>query len=128
MLNYIVHEALEGRGGSISAQTIQQDVFGCPTTDETSNVRVQAGRLRSLLDRYYQTAGEADPVMIDIPKGTYTPSFAKRQGYAPSASASPQRVEKVRRKLEDHVFFVVGFLLTTKLGLIVAVLLLLQEV
>ncbi|MCP4304307.1 MAG: hypothetical protein GY788_05395, partial [bacterium] len=45
--------------------------------DPQSNtiVRVEAGRLRRNLSTYYHTAGKADPIVITIPKGTYTPEF-----------------------------------------------------
>lgn len=40
-----------------------------------SVVRVQAGRLRSKLLEYYATEGKEDKVLIDLPKGQYTPVF-----------------------------------------------------
>jgi hypothetical protein len=43
-----------------------------------SSVRVLTGRLRSRLAEYYQSAGAHDPVLIDVPKGTYTLSFERR--------------------------------------------------
>jgi TolB-like protein len=41
-------------------------------------VRIEAGRLRRALQHYYLTAGRADPVVIDMPKGGYHPSFSLR--------------------------------------------------
>ncbi|MGO7917282.1 hypothetical protein ACC702_38380, partial [Rhizobium ruizarguesonis] len=38
-------------------------------------VRIEAGRLRRSLERYYLVAGQQDPVRIDIPKGGYVPTF-----------------------------------------------------
>jgi TolB-like protein len=38
-------------------------------------VRVEAGRLRRSLEHYYLTAGANDPVRIEIPKGSYVPTF-----------------------------------------------------
>lgn len=43
-------------------------------------VRIEARRLRLRLEKYYGTAGESDPVHIDLPKGGYVPVFA----YAPA--------------------------------------------
>ena len=40
-------------------------------------VRIQAGRLRRSLERYYLLAGEGDPIRIELPKGTYVPTFSK---------------------------------------------------
>jgi adenylate cyclase len=39
-------------------------------------VRIEAGRLRRALERYYLVAGQSDPIRIDIPKGSYVPVFA----------------------------------------------------
>ena len=38
-------------------------------------VRVDATRLRNKLREYYDTEGSSDPLLIDLPKGTYTPVF-----------------------------------------------------
>ena len=42
-------------------------------------VRIQAGRLRRSLERYYLLAGKEDPIRIDLPKGTYVPTFRKQE-------------------------------------------------
>ena len=53
-------------------------------------VRLEAGRLRRALERYYQGAGRDDPVEIAIPKGSYQPLFAIRPGApAPVPPALP---------------------------------------
>ena len=39
-------------------------------------VRIEAGRLRRSLERYYLKAGRDDPIHIELPKGGYVPSFA----------------------------------------------------
>ena len=36
-------------------------------------VRIQAGRLRRSLERYYLMSGAEDPVRIELPRGTYVP-------------------------------------------------------
>lgn len=38
-------------------------------------VRVEAGRLRDRLNSYYEAEGEADPVLISLPKGGYVPEL-----------------------------------------------------
>jgi hypothetical protein len=43
-----------------------------------SSVRVLTGRLRSKLAEYYKSAGVHDPILVDVPKGTYTLSFERR--------------------------------------------------
>jgi len=82
-LRFVVEETLAGRGNRLKAFTIAQEVYGRdehfdPRTD--TNVRVDAGRLRSRLASYYESAGCNDPVRIDIPKGGYTPVFGWKSG------------------------------------------------
>jgi len=40
-------------------------------------VRIQAGKLRARLARYYETEGAADPIRIDLAKGRYIPLFTR---------------------------------------------------
>lgn len=78
-LEYVVEETLAGRAGRIKAYCIATEVFGRPADFDPQVdpiVRIEAGRLRRGLDRYYLTAGSADPVRISIPKGSYVPVFA----------------------------------------------------
>jgi hypothetical protein len=50
-------------------------------------VRVQTSQLRKRLHQYFTTEGAAEPVVIEIPKGTYAPAFRER------ALASPPEPE-----------------------------------
>ncbi len=78
-LRYIVDEKLAGRPNRLNAYTIALAVFGRGEDFDGTNdpiVRIQAGRLRRALDRYYLAAGSGDPILIDIPKGRYIPRFA----------------------------------------------------
>ncbi|QKK29512.1 adenylate cyclase [Rhizobium indicum] len=76
-LRYVVSETLEGRGNRIKAYSIAIEVFGRDAgfTQDDPVVRIEAGRLRRSLERYYLVAGQHDPVRIDIPKGGYVPTF-----------------------------------------------------
>ncbi|ANP85972.1 adenylate cyclase [Rhizobium leguminosarum] len=77
-LRYVVSETLDGRGNRIKAYSIAIEVFGRDPgfTQDDPVVRIEAGRLRRSLERYYLVAGQHDPVRIDIPKGGYVPTFA----------------------------------------------------
>ena len=91
-LRYVTDETLAGREERIKAYNIATSVFGRdenfdPQLD--SIVRIEAGRLRRSLERYYLTSGRLDPVRIAIPKGCYVPTFAERvvtPAEAPGAS------------------------------------------
>ena len=77
-LRYVTEETLAGHEASIKAYSIACNVFGRPTTFDPSGdpiVRIEAGKLRKALERYYLTAGTSDPLRIEIPKGTYVPAF-----------------------------------------------------
>ncbi|MGO7588697.1 adenylate cyclase [Rhizobium leguminosarum] len=76
-LRYVVSETLEERGNRIKAYSIAIEVFGRDAgfTQDDPVVRIEAGRLRRSLERYYLVAGQHDPVRIDIPKGGYIPTF-----------------------------------------------------
>src|SRR4051794_3798290 len=52
-------------------------------------VRIEAGRLRRALERYYLVAGQADPILIEIPKGGYVPTFTCRAAPTVAAPAMP---------------------------------------
>jgi len=75
---FVVKKTLAGRGNEIKGYTIATCVFGRGADfDQNSDpiVSVQANRLRRAIERYYLVAGKSDPIRIDIPKGTYVPTF-----------------------------------------------------
>lgn len=79
-LSYIVEESLAGRADHIKGLTIAQAVFSVGENfdpEVNSIVRVEAGRLRRRLAEYYLTTGSDDPIIVDIPKGSYVPRFTR---------------------------------------------------
>lgn len=93
-LNYVVEETLSGNAAQIKAYTIATSVFGRgqdfdPQLD--SIVRIEAGRLRRSLQNYYLRTGANDLVRIDIPKGSYVPTFESVEAPAPKATPKLQR-------------------------------------
>lgn len=90
-LRFVVEEALAGRGAAIRGYTIATRVFRRSENFDPSRdpiVRIEAGRLRRALERYYLVAGGLDPIRIDIPKGRYVPRF-HRQTPARGGANSP---------------------------------------
>ncbi len=80
-LRFVVEVSLEGRRDEIKESVIGVEVLGRTASfDPRSDpiVRVEAGRLRSRLMSYYQSEGSVDPILIDLPKGSYVPQFQKR--------------------------------------------------
>jgi TolB-like protein/tetratricopeptide (TPR) repeat protein len=94
-LRYIVEETLAGRADRIKAYTVGIEVFERdPGFDAQSDpvVRIEAGRLRRALERYYLIAGLSDPVVISVPKGGYVPHFelrATQQAVSPRPAVPP---------------------------------------
>lgn len=80
-LRYVVDETLAGRASRIKGYSIAIEVFGRDQTftQDDPVVRIEAGRLRRSLERYYLVEGDCDPVRIDIPKGGYAPVFSWNQ-------------------------------------------------
>ena len=77
-LSFVVYETLKDRASQLKGYTIAVAVYGRPEGFDPQVdpiVRVEAGRLRRALERYYLTAGKNDPVRIKIPKGGYVPTF-----------------------------------------------------
>jgi hypothetical protein len=81
-LRFVVLKSVDNQEGDLKEYTIATEVFGRnshydPRSDST--VRVQAGRLRSKLHEYYTTEGRDDKIVIDLPKGHYSPLFSYAQ-------------------------------------------------
>jgi adenylate cyclase len=80
-LAYVVEEVLAGRDSDLSQASIAIAVFGRrPDFDAIIDpiVRVQAGRLRRSLERYYLLTGDGDALRIELPKGSYAPVFRQK--------------------------------------------------
>jgi hypothetical protein len=81
LLRYLAKHAVDHPGTAIKEFQIATEVFGrSPDFDPQldSMVRVQAGRLRSKLTEYYSSDGLEDPIVVELPKGTYVLSFHPR--------------------------------------------------
>lgn len=81
-LKFIVETEQMGLGRKLKGYTIALDVFGRDKAFESGSdplVRVQAGKLRALLSRYYTHEGRDDPIHIRVPLGAYIPVY-DRQG------------------------------------------------
>jgi hypothetical protein len=80
-LSFIVEMTLTGNGTKLKAYTIAVEALDRgadfdPQTDPI--VRVEAVRLRQALARYYAATGRDDPLVIEVPRGSYVPAFHHR--------------------------------------------------
>ena len=81
-LRFLTERHLEGNGHQLKESVIAVEVFGRRTDHDPSQdsvVRTEASRLRGRLAEYYVDAGAADTVVIELPKGGYTPIFRNRE-------------------------------------------------
>jgi adenylate cyclase len=80
LLRFVVEETLGGRAAHVKEARLGLEVFGRradsydPAIDPI--VRVQMGRLRAKLRAYYDGQGAGDAIRIDVPVGSYVPTFA----------------------------------------------------
>jgi serine/threonine-protein kinase len=94
-LTFVVEETLKGQATQLKEYLIGLEVFG---KDESFDprldpiVRVEAGRLRAKLTRYYETEGGQDPVIIEFVRGSYAPTFRQAEPHlAPVAAAAENK-------------------------------------
>ena len=78
LLTFLAAKSIAGAGESLKEYTIGVEALGRkddfdPKIDPI--VRVQSHRLRTKLKEYYSHEGSHDPVLIQIPKGHYLPTF-----------------------------------------------------
>lgn len=82
ILSYIVEERLAGRGDQIKGKTIAADVYGRALDGRNASdniVRVEARRLRRVLDQFYEGGGRDEKIRIHVDAGTYVPRFELRE-------------------------------------------------
>src|SRR6202035_4659575 len=92
LLRYLAEHSLDHPREALKEYQIATEVLGRsggfdPQSDST--VRVQAGRLRIKLAEYYAHEGQEDPIIVELPKGSYSLTFHARTpgGRLPSGLA-----------------------------------------
>jgi len=83
LLRYLAEHSLDHPGIALKEYQIATEVLGRPAgfdPQSDSTVRVQAGRLRVKLTEYYAHEGVDDPIVVEIPRGSYTLTFHLRAG------------------------------------------------
>jgi hypothetical protein len=78
LLQYVTAETIRGCAHELTEQHIGEAVFGkrpgySPLED--SSVRVHARQLRLRLHEYFDGVGRDEPLIVEIPKGSYAPTF-----------------------------------------------------
>jgi hypothetical protein len=93
-LRFVVEQVLKNEADRLKEYLLGISVFDReesydPRTDPI--VRVEASRLRTKLREYYDTDGRTDPILIELPKGTYVPHITPKVGeLEPTAAGTPR--------------------------------------
>ena len=77
-LRFVVERHLAGKDDELKESVIGVEVFGRRpdyNPKQDAIVRTEAGRLRARLSEFYIGEGKNDPLIIELPKGGYTPSL-----------------------------------------------------
>jgi len=80
-LRFVTEQTFQGNSDKLKEYRLGVEVFDRPEGYDPRTdpiVRVEARRLRSKLQSYYENEGREDRVVIDIPKGSYAPAFQHR--------------------------------------------------
>ncbi|MGE5568278.1 MAG: hypothetical protein ACM3S5_04495 [Rhodospirillales bacterium] len=87
LLNYLADRSLEDDQACVPEQEIGIAVFGRKDygAREDNLVRVHAANLRKKLEEYFATEGAGDPVIFEIPRGSYALRFRYRRDEPPPA-------------------------------------------
>jgi hypothetical protein len=96
---FVCERALADPPAVVHEQEIGVAVFGRPEgydTGQDNLVRVQASQLRKKLEQYFLSDGHDEPVVIEIPKGAYTPVFRSREAATVPSAGSPSRLRGMR--------------------------------
>jgi len=103
-LEYVTMRALTDPDAEVHEQEIGHQVFERRADYDTASdniVRVTASQVRKKLEEYFSAEGASEPIVLEIPRGRYTPSFNDRAALPPVAgvveatapAANPSRRE-----------------------------------
>jgi TolB-like protein/Tfp pilus assembly protein PilF len=108
-LQFVVQAALGGRADGLKEYLVGVEVFDRAASFDPridTIVRVEAVKLRKRVQEYYRGPGRKDPVVIDLPKGSYVPQFRQR---ASRSSTNGQSRPSSRGKAEPFSVAVLPF-------------------
>jgi hypothetical protein len=95
LLAYVVEQTLLGNAVELKERSIGIEVFGrTPSYDANADpvVRITAGEVRKRLSLYYFDSSHAGELVIELPLGSYVPSFRPSE---PIAEALPDTEESL---------------------------------
>jgi len=101
LLRFVVEETVQGRSDRLKEYTLGVEALGRgdsfdPRADPI--VRAEASRLRTRLERYYEIEGTTDPILVQLPKGSYVPQFLERAPQPESDDRTPPECSFLRNR------------------------------
>src|SRR6266567_4532463 len=92
LLHYITEQTIRGYAHELTEQHLGEAVFHKPagySPLEDSSVRVHARQLRLKLHEYFDGVGRDEPLILEIPKGSYAPTFRAAKVVETAPVATP---------------------------------------
>jgi hypothetical protein len=107
LLTYTVEQTLLGHASELKERTIGIQAFGRePVYDVNLDpvVRTAAAEVRKRLSQYYYNPDHAGELVIELPIGSYVPTFREPAASHTSFAAEPLVAERVESHPRDSVF------------------------
>ena len=121
LLKYLIHHSYENNQKALQQKAIAVECLGrtsefIPSQDPI--VRIEAARLRKLLDAFYEETQQSIPYRVSLPKGSYRVGFSRNedntlssglcllivcQSSQQASSEVLQLMLKIRRELSDRL-------------------------
>lgn len=108
-LSYVCNRSLDDPGSRIHEEEIALSVFSRSPDSQNDDtiVRVHASQLRKRLEQYFSGLGRNEELILEIPKGSYTPVFRRRD---PRELTEPEQRGGSRwERISIHPFVLAGF-------------------
>ena len=107
LLAYTVEQTLLGNASELKERTIGIEAFGRePVYDVNLDpvVRTAAAEVRKRLSQYYYNPDHAGELVIELPIGSYVPTFREPAAPQMGFAAEPLVAERVESLPQDSVF------------------------
>lgn len=119
LLRYMAERSIHGHPEDLTEQRIGNAVFGKPlhySPTEDSSVRVHVRQLRLKLHEYFDSPeGRTAPIVVEIPKGAYSPVFRLAHAEEPATrfpAALPAPADSPARKVNNFLPWALALLMT----------------
>jgi hypothetical protein len=102
LFEYLYERSIADPGLLLNEEGVGVEVFGRSRGYDTGAdtiVRVQISQLRRKLEHYFLSEGAAEPMIVELPKRSYTPVFRLREPVAEKETVEPGKTPFKRRTI-----------------------------